>query len=259
MWLRKLVAVTMIITCLGMNALVLIGFFSPTSKKDALAVPADQSSSVQVPTVTVTAKPDAITAGNFSALTWETTNNPKECVASDSWSGVKTPFGAESTGKIATPGSYKYTLTCKNAAGSATATVTVAVGPANAPAPSAPKGNTAGGSSNGTSTATYCGGRTPCYSAAEIAKHGSSGNCWGWLGDKVINVSGFDSGYHVSRSGIANVQVGGVCGKNLMPSVSGQVGAGDYPSGHDHQLGAKSSSDANYQGYFVGFFDASKP
>ena len=257
MWLRRLVGVVMIITCLGMNALVLIGFFAPV-KKNALAVPVQQAPTSPPPTVTVTAKPDAISAGNFSALTWETTGSPKECTASDSWSGVKTPFGAESTGRLSTPGTFKYTLTCKNDAGSSTATVTVAVGPSNSPAPSAPKGNS-GGSATSAPATVYCGGQTPCYSASEIARHGSGGNCWGWLGDRVINVSAFDSGYHVARSGVSNIQVGGVCGKNLAPSISGSVGAGDYPSGHDHQLGAKSSSDSNYTGYFVGYYDGSKP
>lgn len=256
MWLRRLVGITMIITCVGMNALVLIGFFAPDKTKQ-LAQAASQTVAVPAPTVTVTAKPDTTTAGNFSALTWTTTGSPSSCTASDSWTGVKTPFGAESTGRIPNAGNYKYTLSCKNAGGTGTATVTLAVGPANAPPPAAPAGNTAGSSSQ-TTTVTYCGGRSPCYGPNDVAKHGSSGNCWGWLGDRVINVSGFDASFHAARSGISNIQVSGVCGKDLTPAVSGSVSTSDSP-GHDHAKGAKSSADSSYAGYYAGFFDSSKP
>ena len=192
MWLRRLVGIVMILTCIGMNALVLIGFFSPVkvSKVGFLT----EAPAVDPPTVTMTAKPDAISAGSYSALTWVSTNNPDACVASDAWAGPKTPFGAESTGRIPNPGNYSYTLTCSNKGGSAKATVTVAVGPAAAPPPAAPKTNS-GGSSSSTAV-TYCQGASPCYGPREVAAHGSSGNCWGWNGTRVINISGLDEGFH---------------------------------------------------------------
>lgn len=256
MWLRRLVGVVMIITCVGMNALVLIGFFAPDKTKK-LDVSSAQSATT-IPTVSVTAQPDAIAAGGFSALSWTASGSPASCTASDSWSGAKTPFGAESTGRISTPGQYKYTLSCTNSGGTGTATVTVAVGPANAAPPSTPAGNK-GGSSTGPAAATYCGGRVPCYNASDVSKHGASGNCWGWLGDRVINISGFDVSFHAARSGVSTIQVSGVCGKDISAAVGGKVSTSDYPGGHDHQLGAKSSSDPNYLGYFVGYFDSSKP
>jgi hypothetical protein len=256
MWLRRLVGVVMILTCIGMNALVLIGFFSPVkvSKVGFLT----EEPMITPPSVTISAKPDAISAGSYSALTWSTTNSPDTCTASDAWAGAKTPFGAESTGRIATPGNYSYTLTCTNKGGSAKASVAVAVGPSAAPPPAAPKSNS-NGSSTSTPSATYCGGASPCYGPRDVASHGSSGNCWGWLGTRVLNVSGFDAGFHAARSGVGNIQLSSICGKDLMPSISGQVSTGEYPSGHDHQLGAKNSSDTNYVGYFVGYFDSSKP
>lgn len=255
MWLRRLVGVTMIVVCVGLNALVLIGFFAPAKKAQSLQTPVTQVA--PPPTVTVTANPDSVASGGFSAISWTSTGNVTSCTASDGWSGEKTAFGTESTGRITTQGNIKYTLSCKNAHGIGTATVTIAVGPPNAKPPAAPKSNS-GGSSTGTVSAVYCGGATPCYSSSEVAKHGSSGNCWGWLGDRVINVTAFDSGFHDARSGSGNIQVAGVCGKDLYAAVSGSV-ASAGAGGHNHQLGAKSSTDANYAGYFVGYYDASKP
>jgi hypothetical protein len=258
MWLRRLVGVVMILTCIGMNALVLVGFFSPVKVSKVGFLTDTPAPTVPAPTVTITAKPDAISAGSFSALTWSTTNSPDTCAASDAWSGAKTPFGAESTGRISTPGNYSYTLTCTNKGGVAKASVTIAVGPAAAPPPAAPKGNTNGSGTSAPAT-TYCNGASPCYGPREVATHSGGGNCWGWLGTRVLNVSGFDVGFHAARSAVSSIQIGGICGKDLLPAISGQVSSSDYPSGHDHQLGAKNSSDTNYLGYYVGYFDSSKP
>lgn len=259
MWLRRLVGVMMIIICIGMNAVVVVGFFSPDKTKKAVVV-AEQAPPTPPPVLTITAKPGSISAGSFSALTWTSSGNPTSCTASDTWSGDKTPIGAESTGRLSTPGNYKYTLTCKNAGGDGSATITVAVGPAAVSASSSSGSSSSSSSSSSSgSGATYCNGGFPCYGTADVAKHSSAGNCWGWLGNRVINVSSFDSAFHSARSGVDNIQVGGVCGKDLGPSVNGSVPANGYSSGHNHQLGAKSNTDANYMGYFVGYYDSSKP
>lgn len=253
MWLRRLVGVVMILTCVGMNVLVLVGFFSPVkvSKVGFLT----EAPTVAAPTVTISAKPDAISAGSYSALTWSTTGTPDTCEASDAWSGAKTPFGAESTGRIANPGNYNYTLTCTNKGGAAKASVVVAVGPAAAPPPAAPKSNS-GGSSSSTAT-TYCGGASPCYGPREVASHGGSGNCWGWNGDRVINISGLDAGYHQAKTGISTIEIGQVCGKDLAPSLSGSVSAGGQTRNHNQTT--KSNADSNERPYFVGYFDSGKP
>jgi len=256
MWLRRLVGITMIVVCVGMNAVVLVGFFAPS--KTAQLATVVQQTITPAPVVTISAKPDSVASGSFSALSWTSTGSPTSCTASDNWSGTKTPFGAASTGRITTQGNLKYTLSCKNSGGTGTATVTIAVGPPDAPPPASPPSNS-GGSSTSSAATTFCGGATPCYGPNDVSKHASSGNCWGWLGDRVINVSSFDSGFHAARSGVSNIQVGAVCGKDLTPAVNGSVGTSEYPGGHNHQLGAKSSTDSNYAGYYVGYFDASKP
>ena len=48
-----------------------------------------------------------------ASLTWETNNDPDECVASGDWSGSKNPNGgAEITGPLSGPDNYTYKITC---------------------------------------------------------------------------------------------------------------------------------------------------
>lgn len=254
MWLRRLVGVVMIITCIGLNALVLIGFFSPVKvskvgfTETALPVPP--------PVVSITAKPNTTSAGNFSALSWSATGNPDNCSASDAWTGVKTPFGSESTGRIPSPGTYTYTLTCTNKGGTAKVSAIVAVGAAAALPPAAPK--TSYGNTTVSTTASYCGGASPCYGPHDVAAHKSSGNCWGWNGNRVINISGLDAGFHVAKSGISSIEINQVCGKDLAPALGGSVGADGQP-GRNHNPTTKANADSNVRPYFVGYFDNSKP
>ena len=258
MWLKRLVGVVMIVVCIGMNALVLIGFFAPDKTKSAALVQqqAAQAPVVLPPSVTLSVNPSTISAGGFSALTWTSTNNPTSCNASDSWSGVKTANGAESTGRVSNPGSYKYTISCTNSGGTGNISVTLTVGPANVPPPVAKAGS---GTATSAQVAVYCGGRVPCYGTSGVASHNSSGNCWGWLGDRVINVSAFDSGFHAARSGVGSIQIGSICGKDLSSAINGGATTPEYPNGHVHKNGASSNTDANYLGYFVGYYDSSKP
>lgn len=252
MWLRRLVGTVLIITLLGMNVIAIIGLFASDKNIDPTA---SNSTLSQKPTVSLSVEPGAISAGTTTALSWSTTGNPSSCTATGSWEGVKTPFGAESSGRITNPGDYTYTLTCLNQAGNAEATVSLNVSKGVV---TAQKQKTSTGTSPSTSQK-YCSGRVPCYNANDISSHGSKNNCWGWLGDRVINVSGFDAGFHVVRSGVRSIEQSDICGKDLMPAVSGKIPGDGYSGGHDHGLGAKSSTDKNYLSYFVGYFDATKP
>lgn len=260
MWLKRLVGIVMIITCIGLNVLVVVGILSPAKvSKIGLAGSVTAAPTIPAPTVTVTAKPDAISAGSFSALTWSTTGDPDTCTASDAWSGPKTAFGAESTGRISTPGTYHYTLTCTNKGGSANASVELAVGAATAPPPAAPKANS-GGSGTSAPATVYCSGASPCYGPKDVASHASPGNCWGWNGDRVINISGLDAGFHKNKTGINSIEIGSVCGRDLAPALSGAPGsAPDQVATHNHNPTTKSNADANERPYFVGYFDSSKP
>ena len=79
-------------------------------------------------TVSLTAAPTTIHAGETSTLTWSSTA-ATACTASGAWSGSRAISGT-ATVTPAAAGTYTYTLTCSGAGGSASATATVTVNPA---------------------------------------------------------------------------------------------------------------------------------
>ena len=81
------------------------------------------------PSVTLTANPTSVVAGNASSLSWSSTN-ATSCVASGAWNGTRSTSGTLSTGPLSSTSTY--TLTCSNPAGARSASATVTV---NQPAP----------------------------------------------------------------------------------------------------------------------------
>lgn len=81
------------------------------------------------PTVTLSASPASLTAGQASTLTWASTN-ADSCTASGAWSGTQATSGSASTGAINQTSTY--TLTCSGAGGSASASASVSVSAASA-------------------------------------------------------------------------------------------------------------------------------
>jgi hypothetical protein len=242
----------MIITCVLLNALVLAGIFIPDKLPKRIAV-IDQTPLVAVvapPTLNLTATPSSTNAGGYSALSWTTTGNVTGCTASGNWTGPKTAFGSESTGRIPAAGNYTYTLECLNAGGSIKADAVLTVGNAIAP----PKAAAVVKSTGGT---VYCGGRLPCYGPSQVAAHASSSNCWGYNLDRVIDLSGFDAGFHVVKSGISSISIGSICGKNLASALSGQTSAEGQT--RNHNATTKQNADKNMIPYFIGYLDATKP
>ena len=255
MWLRKLVAISMIITFVGMNGLVVLGLLAP--KRELATANGPTAATVvveQLPTITLSVKPGAIQAGATAGISWETTNSPKTCTASGGWSGPKTAYGSESTGRIKEVGTAEFILTCENDAGEVKATTKLKV--TAAPPPAAEQEQSSSSESAPTGPL-YCQGRLPCYSASQIAQHSGNGDCWGWNGDRVINISGFDAAYHIAKSGVSNIQISSVCGKDLAPSLNGSVSAGGKT--RDHTAATKNNSERNEIPYFIGYFDSAKP
>lgn len=253
MWLRRLVGVMIVLAFVVMNGLTVYGLLVP-KKEDKPAIQMQNAATVAPPTIVLNAEPTSISAGGSSALTWTTTGSPT-CVASSNvagpWSGEKTQVGAESTGRLSKEGNFTYTLRCTNSAGSAEAVATITVGRAVAPAQAVTTKTTPS-----VSAKTYCGGRIPCYGTRDVATHATVGNCWGWNGDVVINISGFDAAFHRAKSGISSIEVSQVCGKDLGPSLGGSVSAGGQT--RNHQQTTKSNMSANVSPYFVGYYDSSK-
>ena len=92
---------------------------------DNTAVGIGGSTSATSPVVALKATPGSVSVGQSSKLEWSVTNNPTSCVASEDWSGKKSPTGTESTPVLAKAQSYMYTLTCKNSEGTGYASVSV--------------------------------------------------------------------------------------------------------------------------------------
>lgn len=244
----------MIMAFIIMNSLVVYGLFFAKDTRKVPAVLVAQNIPLPIPTVELKLNPTTIPAETSGEIDWTATGYPTDCKASGAWSGTKTMYGSESTGRIAKSGNYVFTLACSNAAGTGEQSVTLTVGNAVPPA-----NNTANKVTPTTSTAVYCGGATnaACYGPREVAAHGNPGNCWGWNLNQVYNISGFDAAYHKPTTGISSIEVGGVCGKNLGPALSGGVSAGGQTKNHLNST--KSNTNSNMAPYFVGNFDPNKP
>lgn len=251
MWLKRLVGVVMIITLVGMNALVVLGIVMPEkTQKKAVVPPAVAAPAVlPPPTIDLTVSPSSIAANATSALKWTTTGSPTDCQASGNWTGPKTQFGTESTGRIKAPGNYTYTITCTNLGGKAESTATITVGDAVAPTKSVVSSSTPSATAP-----TYCNGRAPCYSKSDVASHNSGGNCWSWNIDRVINVTALVQIHQVEG---VDIETNQICGHDAAPSLSGSQGVPSSPSGHPHNKDTQKNNSTNL--VFVGFFDSTKP
>ena len=253
MWLKRWVGVSMIITFVILNGMVVLGLFVPDRHTPAAAeAPIPASEPADAPTVSLTMSAASIPAGSSAGLSWQTTGNPSSCTASGSWSGNKTAFGSESTGRIKQPGDYTYTIECRSDAGTAKTSAKLVVGPATSTVTAAKPVTVTGGAT----AKVYCGGRLPCYGPADLARHTSLGNCWGYNLDRVMNISGFDAAYHQIKSGISSIQLSSLCGKNLAASLAGQVSAEGQT--RNHNASTKQNTDKNLLPYFVGYYDATK-
>lgn len=78
------------------------------------------------PTVSLTANPPSVTAGETSTLTWSSTN-ATTCTASQGWTGTKAVSGTEQVGPLTV--TTTYALNCTGPSGSTAQSVTVTVVP----------------------------------------------------------------------------------------------------------------------------------
>lgn len=259
--MRRLVAISMIITLVGMNALILLGLFGPKDEITSVGIGLTNKLGPAAPTIAISVEPTEIPAGSVASIRWSTGNNPTSCEASGDWTGPKTPEGSESTGKKTQQANYNYILSCQNEGGTAQASAALVVSPAGSSTSTASSG---GGGSTSTPSpapappATYCGGRSPCFSAKEVASHGTKGNCYGWNGDLVFNVSSLDEQYHKSLTGIPSVETSTICGKDLGPALRGQIGVPGAEA-HNHKSTSINNTQANLLSFQVGYYDPKKP
>lgn len=258
MWLRRLVAVSMILSLFGMNGLVLAGLLSKPQEgmPEAPGLSLGAVVAVAAPSIELTVDPATIASGTTAALKWTASGNPTTCVASGDWSGEKTPYGAESTGRVTAQGERTYTIECENQGGKAKSSTVLKVGPPGTTSVAAAPTTSTGTSTSAVPSVTYCGGRLPCYGPKDVASHSGSGNCWGWNGERVINITGYDASYHKAKSGINSIEVSGVCGVDLKGALDGSVGAGGQT--RNHNAASKNNTDRSMIPYFVGYYDPKK-
>ncbi|MBP7760186.1 hypothetical protein KA093_00110 [Candidatus Saccharibacteria bacterium] len=202
---------------------------------------------IATPVVSISVSPTSITTGSSSTITWSVTNSPTSCTASGSWSGSKAASGSQSTGTMSTAGSYTYTLSCTNAGGTTSNAATLTV---TNPAP------------------VYCGGLTPCYGPADLAAHASVGNCWGWNGSWVINITSFRPSHKGgikagSTSTLENASA--TCNHNINAILRGTASIPGYQDNGGNTTHGHGSSTINNSagslltGYRAGYYDATKP
>ena len=202
---------------------------------------------IATPVISLSVSPTSITTSSSSTITWNATNSPTSCTASGSWSGSKAASGSQSTGTLATAGSYTYTLSCTNAGGTTSNSATLTV---TNPAP------------------VYCGGLTPCYGPADLAAHGTIGNCWGWNGNWVINITSFRPSHKGgikagSTSTLENTSA--TCNHDINAILRGTAGIPGYQDNGGNTTHGHASSTINnsasslLSGYRAGYYDATKP
>lgn len=76
---------------------------------------------VSAPVVTISVSPTSIGTGGSATVSWSATNSPTSCVASGTsgaWVASPGASGSTSTGVKNTAGTFTYTMTCSNSAGS---------------------------------------------------------------------------------------------------------------------------------------------
>ncbi len=109
------------------------------------------NATVATPTVSLSANPASVTAGQAATLTWSSANTTG-CTASGAWSGSQATSGSTTTAALSQTGTDTYSLACSGAGGTANASSTVTVA---APTTTTTSSSTCG---NSPSTITPAGG-----------------------------------------------------------------------------------------------------
>ena len=130
MWLKKLVAISVITVFIAMNAIVILGAFEKLPVDDGgdkSSNSFDQTNVVPPPIIKLEILPSTIKSGSYAAISWHVTGSLKNCDAIGAWTGSKPSLGRESTGRIVATGAYTYTLKCTGDGGQSEASASLIV------------------------------------------------------------------------------------------------------------------------------------
>jgi hypothetical protein len=152
---------------------------NPTPGTATITITSSSGPASNPPVITISLSPTTIATGASSTLSWSVANTTgTSCTASNAWTGAQGLSGTTSTGVKGTAGTFTYTLTCSNSAGSDTksAVLTVNSLPTAAISLSATTAET-GTSVTLTWSSTNTSGATPCTASG------------GWSGTKAASGS----------------------------------------------------------------------
>lgn len=185
-------------------------------KKKSATVIVDDQPPPPPPTMSLDAAPTSVTAGEFTTLTWWSTD-ADVCDASEGWSGTKATSGNEDVGPLAS--TTAFTLTCSGTGGTASQSVVVNVDAA--PPPPVP---TVSLTADPTSVA-YDGSTTLTWSSTDadfcIADDA-------WSGEKPTFGSETRSGLTVSSTfALTCTGAGGSASRSVTVTVQAQTGTAD--------------------------------
>jgi hypothetical protein len=185
-------------------------------KKKSGTVIVDGQAPAPSPTVSLEAAPTSVTGGDFSTLTWWSTDADR-CDASLDWSGRKATSGNEDVGPLAA--TSEFALTCSNTGGDTTQSAVVNVDAA--PPPPVP---TVSLTANPTSVA-YNGSTTLSWLSSDAT------SCFGedaWSGDKPLSGSETVSGLTISSTfGLTCIGDGGSASQAVTVLVQAPIASAD--------------------------------
>jgi len=193
------------------------GGSAPTTPT-APTTPASSGTAAVAPTLTFSGSPTTITAGSSTVLSWSISNSATPtptCTAGGAWSGSKATSGSQSVSPASTS---SYTLVCANTGGtSGTKTVTITVNAA----------------------AAACGAAGGSCTAAQVAAHNSSANCWVIYSGSYYVLSGANlpsgkSAYPNIHNGGSGAFTSSTCGQDITAYMNGTSNAGTTVAKHAH-------------------------
>jgi hypothetical protein len=185
-------------------------------KKKSGTVIVDGQAPAPSPTVSLEAAPTSVTAGDFSTLTWWSTD-ADSCDASLDWSGAKATSGNEDVGPLAA--TSEFALTCSNTGGETTQSAVVnvdAAPPPPVPTVSLTADPTSVADNGSTTLSWFSSDATSCF--GEDA----------WSGDKPLSGSETRSGLTISSTfGLTCIGDGGSASQAVTVLVQAPIASAD--------------------------------
>ncbi|MCM2338971.1 MAG: hypothetical protein NDI62_00740 [Burkholderiales bacterium] len=200
----------------------------------------------QAPIINLSANSTYITSGSGAYLTWNPTNNPTYCTASNggnNWAGSRSTYnGSFSTGALYY--TTVYTMTCGNSAGSTTESVVININNQNynniyQPNVTLTADSTSVAYGGSTNIRWYPTNATSCY-----ANSGSNG----WAGTKSTYSNSFHTGA-LTNTTTYNITCSNNNGNADTKSVTVYVGNQNQPSGNDPYVSLNADEESlSYNG-----------